>query len=86
MMDVNTVETSISNLNDAIQKHRELKATLSAQATATKAELQSIAKELKELGIDPKNLEEEIQKTEIELEELLAEAEGFLEKLEKFEY
>lgn len=85
-MDVNTVETSISNLNDAIQKHRELKATLSAQATATKAELQSIAKELKELGIDPKNLEEEIQKTEIELEELLAEAEGFLEKLEKFEY
>lgn len=85
-MDVNTIETSISNLNDAIQKHRELKATLSAQATATKAELQSIAKELKELGIDPKNLEEEIQKTEIELEELLAEAEGFLEKLEKFEY
>lgn len=73
-------ERELSSLKDNLEKAKSLKYKAEARLEQLKQQEDDIIKELKDLGVDPKDLDNEIQKLKVEINVLFKEANELLPK------
>ncbi|MCF6464674.1 hypothetical protein [Clostridium sp. Cult2] len=73
-------EKELNDLRDNLEKAKSLKYRAEARLEQLNNQQQEIIKELKELGVNPEDLEEEIKKLISEIDEMFKEANRLLPK------
>jgi septal ring factor EnvC (AmiA/AmiB activator) len=82
-MNVKDVDIALAQFRDALEEERDLKARLTAEIKAAKAQLAQTAAELKEMGVDDcSKLDDEIAKTEAVLEKSMQAIVAYIEQIE----
>lgn len=80
-----TIEEQLKTLKDTIGRHKEMKARYTAELKLAKEEGQRIKQQLKELGIEPNNLDKEIALREQAVQEALNEAATYVKAIQNIE-
>lgn len=73
-------EKELNDLRDNLEKAKNLKYRAEARLEQLNNQQQEIIKELKELGVNPEDLEDEIKKLQSEIDRLFKEANTLLPK------
>ena len=73
-------EEKLNELKDNLEKAKSLKYKAEARLEQLNNQQQEIIKDLKNLGVNPEDLEEEIKKLKSEIDELFKEANNLLPK------
>ena len=73
-------EEKLNELKDNLEKAKSLKYKAVARLEQLNNQQQEIIKDLKNLGVNPEDLEEEIKKLKSEIDELFKEANNLLPK------
>ncbi|ERT56706.1 chromosome segregation ATPase [Peptoniphilus koenoeneniae] len=74
----NNYEKEIETLKNKINKASQIKSTAVGRLEALEGNKEELIKKLKELNVDPENLDNEILKLQKEIENLISEANSLL--------